>query len=69
MDVRMRRCLLLAGVNVGVGGRQLHPSLLGIDVHRGRPEGAGGEPWGKASARVGVIYTLQRVAAAAANVA
>ncbi|KAI7838802.1 hypothetical protein COHA_007417 [Chlorella ohadii] len=32
---------ILNGVNVGVGGRQLHPSLLGIDVHRGRPEGAG----------------------------
>ena len=34
---------ILNGVNVGVGGRQLHPSLVGIDVHRGRPEGAGGE--------------------------
>jgi predicted SAM-dependent methyltransferase len=32
---------VLNGVNVGVGGRQIHPSLIGIDVHRGRPEDAG----------------------------
>jgi SAM-dependent methyltransferase len=33
----------LNGINVGVGGRQVHPSLIGIDAHRGRPEGAGGQ--------------------------
>ncbi len=33
----------LNGVNVGVGGRQVHPSLIGVDAHRGRPEAAGGE--------------------------
>lgn len=33
----------LNGINVGVGGRQVHPSLIGVDVHRGRPEGAGSE--------------------------
>ncbi len=33
---------LLNGLNVGVGSRQVHPSLIGIDAHRGMPEGSGG---------------------------
>lgn len=37
---------LLNGLNVGVGSRQVHPSLIGIDAHRGMPEGSGGALWG-----------------------
>ena len=32
----------LNGLNVGAGGRPIHPTLLGIDAHRGLPENSGG---------------------------
>ena len=34
---------ILNGLNVGVGGRTVHPSLIGIDAHRGMPEGSESE--------------------------